>query len=417
MRQAAAGFIPPLPITNLVARFDATQGVAATAGVITQWNDISGNGNNATEATKGPLVRADYLGNPIVRFNGNHQLTFAGAQVFDARNTAVFAVGRMYGGTLFGIVGYAGGAGNLRNPGNPNNKWFAVTQNMLLQPIVNPMLLGSATASGNTTGVTNYRTAPTGSPVNSGSGTGGATLGMFNAGAFGVLDLAEVAVYTTPPSLAAVQAYFNTKYRLRSTPYAKAVTFEGDSITAGFGLAESMLSFPDQIMRASVADWQMINLGSSGATVTTLTSRATTTDSMITAGARNVLAVLIGRNDAAVGGVTAAQVYTSIQTYVQARVTAGWEVWVGTCIGTGSAVQAVLDPLNQLLRGTPLGGTGPGIIADAGATKVIDYGAQTHFITSADAANTTYYQADSTHPTVTGAALLATYAASVLAAA
>lgn len=409
MRECAAGVsAPPLPTTNLFARYIATQGVTATGGVITQWSDVSGNGNHATAVSGGPLVRADYVGRPIVRFAGAQELILAASHVFSATGVAIFMAGRFYGGTFFGLTGYGGSSGNLRNPGTPN-EFLSVSQHLAILPRSNPMLLGVDDTDTDTTGYSNYETNATGAHVTFGLPTG-AELGAINNGSFGVMDANEIVIYENgPPPITGIRAYFNAKYGYSGSDYTKNVVFEGDSITAGSGLAEA-LGYPIQFMRPAVADWRQFVAGVSGSTIATMTARASGTDAWFKSGAtRNVLLVLIGRND--VVADVASVVYSNLITYIQARVTAGWEVWSATCIASGVSLQPTLDSLNALIRGTPMGGTGPGIIADAGATKVVDFGAQPHFQTSTDAANTSYYQGDSTHPNATGAGLLAAYAA------
>jgi lysophospholipase L1-like esterase len=396
---------PPLPTTNLLAHYLADTGLTADADVVTGWADQSGNGNDATPPGNGPLVRTDYDGRVVVRFTGDSQeIDLAGVHEFDATNIAVFMAGRFYGGTLFGLVGYAGNAGHLRDPGTPD-RWFAVGDDLSILPRLNSMLLGSDATDSDTIGYTNYETNLVGAHVTFGNATG-ASIAAFDNGHFGAADILEIAIYEGgAPNIADVRAYFNQKYGLPDSDYSKNVVFEGDSITAGLGLAEP-LSFPIQAMRPAIEDWRALSAGTSGATIATLEDRAATVDAMQLGGARNVLSVLIGRNDVGASGATAESVYSNIVGYVQERVAVGWEVWVGTCIATGEALQEIIDPLNDLIRA--------GIITDAGASRVIDYGAQPHFQTSADAADTTYYQGDSTHPTVAGAALLADFIAGQL---
>jgi lysophospholipase L1-like esterase len=336
-------------------------------------------------------------------------LTLAAAHTFDSQNISIFMAGRFYGGTFFGLLSFAGGSAHLRNPGTPN-RFDSVGRDLALQLRNNGMLLGVVCTGSDTLGYSNYEATDVGIHVTGADGTG-ATLGEYNGGAGGAFDVSEIAIYEgTPPAISDIKAYFNAKYHYPVSGFSKNVIFEGDSITAGSGQPE-ILSYPTQMLRTGNEDWRQLNVSTSGATVATLTGRAATTDTFQGTG-RNVLWVLIGRNDvAADDGPT---VYGNIKTYVTARVAAGWEVWVCTCIATGVSLQPTIDVLNGLIRGTPLGGSGPGIIADAGATKVIDFGAQPHFQTSTDAANASYYQGDSTHPNAAGAALLATYGASQL---
>jgi lysophospholipase L1-like esterase len=400
-----------LPATNLFARFIAGQGITTSGGRVSQWNDQAAT-NHATEAVTAnqPYDTTDYLGRPIVRFAGssNTGLAFAAAHSFNAQNIAVFMAARLHGGSnqaLFGLLNYAGNQPHLRLTGTPVN-FSIMARSTNFRPRLNPALWGGV-AGASTTGYTNYESITGLAAVTADTDCAGATIGRFNAGSYLGADVYEVAVYEgalTAQQITDIRRYFNAKYTLRSTNYTKNIVFEGDSITAGSGLAQGQ-SYPFQVLRAGCEDWRICNLSLSGSTVATMTTRANSnaTDPFIESGyARNVLVVLIGRND-----VTAvdnsATIYTNLVSYVQARVTAGWEVWVGTCIASGSTIQGTINNFNDRIRGV----IGNGIITDASASRVVDYGALPQFDTSTDSSNVTYYQGDNTHPTAAGAALLA----------
>jgi hypothetical protein len=151
----------------------------------------------------------------------------------------------------------------------------------------------------------------------------------------------------------------------------------------------------------------MASMAQSGAQISNMVARAATTDSFIISGARNVLSILIGRNDAT--SQTGLQIYTALIPYVQSRITAGYEVWVCTTIATSGAIDAQLVDFNARLLGASAGGIGNGIIVDAGANRVIDFRQIPELATPAAAANATFYQGDSTHPTPAGALLMADY--------
>jgi lysophospholipase L1-like esterase len=269
---------------------------------------------------------------------------------------------------------------------------------------MNPALFASV--SGTTAAVyTNYEAVTGQSAVTTDTDCLGATLGAFNSGSFSSFDAYEVAVYEgslTAQNITDIRNYFNTTYSLRSSSYVKNIVFEGDSISAGSGVPQAQ-SYPFKTLRPSLEDWRMSNFSTSGANVTTLTNRGVPTDGFYEPSyGRNVLMVLIGRNDVTNPDNSDA-VYAALVAYVQARVTTGWEVWVGTCIATGAALQPAITGLNAKIRGT----SGNGIITDAGANRIIDFAALPQFDTTADTTNPTYYQGDSTHPTAAGAVLLA----------
>lgn len=400
-----------VPTANLFARYVAGQGITQGGGRVTQWADQF-NSNHATESTNGPFATTDYRGRPVVRFLGvnNTLLTLAASHSFSARNVSVFMAARLYGTgpqTLFGLLNYGGGAGHLRINGSPATI-NAVSRDTTMRPRMNPSMWGTISASADSSGYSNYESPAPMLPVTTDADCAGATIGCYNAGSFATFEAYEILIYegtVTPQQVTEIRNYLNSTHGLRSVPYTKNVVYEGDSITAGTGVAQ-VQTYPIQVMSPQVDDWRMANQSSSGATVATLSGRAAATDAFIGSGyQRNVLIVLIGRNDVTAGD-NSATVYGNLVSYVQGRVSAGWEVWVGTCIATSSTLQGTINALNQRIRGT----VGSGIIADAGASRVLDYGALPEFDEASDSSNPTYYQGDSTHPTAAGMALLANVA-------
>lgn len=414
-----------LPVTSgLSTRLIAGKGYTLNGSTISAWADQSGNGNGASQGTavNQPTAGTDAKGRPVVQFNidattaNSDSMTVGPSVVYNAQALSVFIIAKLAQGqnsALFALTGYglqflrwASGSGNTQPQslyvGGTNSTYTPHLEPGVFSLVAGPSSTELAVGPDVTTGL---------GALSAGSGTGGATLSALSSSTgFQAMDVYEVLVYTRAVSTAEaaqIRAWAAAAYSLRTTAWPKNVVFEGDSITQGVGVTSSR-GFPTLVPRDATSNWRQTDIGTSGATISTLTSRATAADGYKRSGAsRNVLHVLIGRNDVAVGGATAASVYSNLVTYVQARVAAGWEVWVGTCIASGASVQSLLDGLNALIRGSAGGGTGPGIVSDAGANRVIDYGAVTHFQTSTDANNTTYYQADSTHPTAVGAQILA----------
>lgn len=432
MRAAVAGyrgaqlrrFIPPLPTVGLISRLVADTGLTVDgSNKVSAWADQTGLGNGAVQPTASnqPTLGTDYLGRPVVQFltdqtaSENDSLDLATARTFDARNVAVFAAVRIpYGAnsTIFALSNYAGTTAHLRFASAASTTapqtLYSTGRNSLITPDMHPTVISMV--SGATVALSLGPDVITGLGANTAdTDCLGATIGRFGTTNFQTMDLYEFLVYDTATvDAAAVRAHLAAKYQTRTTPWTLNAVFEGDSITQG--VAETFnRGYPSRVLRSSTATWRQTNIGSTGATVATLSGRAGACDGYKQTGARNVLTVLIGRNDAGEASATGLSIYNNLVPYVQARVAAGWEVWVGTCIATGSSLQPILDDLNARIRA--------GIIADAGATKVIDYGALPQFDTTEDSANTTYYRGDATHPSATGAQALADLHASHLAAA
>lgn len=403
-----APVIPPLPTTNLQIRLLADTGVVTSGATVTAWNDQSGNGNNATTIVGSPQLTTDYRGLPVIRFNPDTSDSIANTTPnMDIRNASVFLIGSFVQNNasynLLTFNNYAGTNGILRNTSTPPSH-FAVGVNTTLKSRMNPYLLGFRSGASANIAYTDFETVTALAAVTADTSVDGVRVGTF------VGDIYEVLVYnTTSPDIAGIRAYALAKYpMLRSTAYTLNLVYEGDSISQGTGTTRTQ-PWCAMVRRTSRESWRMANMGISGSQISTMTARSATTDSFIIGGARNVLNILIGRNDAGVGGLTAAQIYSALITYVQARVAAGYEVWVCTTIATSSVIDTVLTDFNALIKGTSGGGTGNGIVIDAGANRVIDFRQIPELATPTAAGNATYYQGDSTHPTPAGALLMADY--------
>jgi len=64
----------PIPSSNLKLHLRADGGVISLSSAVSEWNDLSGNGNNASQGTganQPALVSNSLNGNPVIRFNGS----------------------------------------------------------------------------------------------------------------------------------------------------------------------------------------------------------------------------------------------------------------------------------------------------------------------------------------------------------
>jgi len=405
-----------LPTTNLVARYIAGQGLTTSSGRISKWNDQSGNGHHATQNNEAiqPYDTTDSQGRPVVRFPNvtNCWLEIPTTLSLNTRSFSAWAVRTSPGGSnLFSIgnngTGFASGLlRNYKANGTSSGDYgvFASGSRLSTFPhILNRELHGAV--GGATTATVHWAggSASSGAQTNA-THTGAEIARLANGGSsYWHGDIYEIAIYNSEQSASdvdALKAYYRDTYSLTET-WTQQIVFEGDSITAGTGINDTR-TYPMQVC-AQVDGWRMHTVAIGGATVSALTNRVASTDSLLDFDlTRNVLMVLIGRND--LSSATAAEFYSNLVAYVRDRSNAGWEVWVGTCIATGSSIQPKIDEANQRIRGT---NGYSGIVTDAGATKVIDFGGDPVFDTSDDSNNLSYYQGDATHPNVSGAAVMA----------
>lgn len=414
------GSTPALPTTNLVAHFISDTGVTSSAGRVSAWADQSGAGNDAVQAsgTLQPyLVTSGFNGRQAIQFQNNLAnivMSFAAGKTWNARSLSFFIAGRLYAAgnsPMVAIANYTNSQAVLRIASTGKQ---ATSVDSTLRGRMNPAVYGNV--SGATSAVYQNNGTQTGiGAIPADTDCLGGFIGASTTGNGALsMEVWEIACYDATLSGAVADEvidYFNAKYGLTTSTYSKAIMYEGDSITAGLGLT-TLGGWPFQLVEYAqplAITHEMANVATSGATIATLTSRATTVDGRKVSGATNYLHVLIGRNDA--DSSSAATIYSNLATYVSARVAAGWNVVVGTCLACPPTPHAILVTYNDLIRGTPFGGTGPGIIADAGATAVIDYAALPEFDAPADRLNSTYYQGDGTHLTAAGGRLIAELAA------
>lgn len=421
-----AGGGPTPPSANLFARYIADTGVTTASGRITQWNDQGPGGYHLTNGTSnGPTAATDWLSRPVVRFTQpNGDIIFNSSPNYDVRSKSAFLVMRNNavrafgnGIELFGPTsnygGLGGGGAPLRYRGTTATTYFlsttAVTGSTLPQTS-SLDVVGFAPSASDTKLYTMLGSetvaAITSDTSVDGWFVGGRSNGLFIPNA----EIYEVLIYDTQtPDVAGIREYVTAKYGVSATLPAKQIVCEGDSITQGVSTGgTSTLSWPFQLTRSSNDTWRVTNLAIAGSKVADLVTRAAGTDAYYSAShSRNVLMVLIGRND--VGLDTEANIYAALVSYVQARVAAGWEVWVGTCITTSGAAATQIVTLNGLIKGT----SGNGIVVDAGATQVVDFHALPEF-DAGSSSDATYYAVDQTHTTPAGALKMADLVAPLL---
>lgn len=448
---------PVLPMT-VTARYhpdfstitlDGTQ--VATASDLTGLADIS------APTGLGPTAMTDGLGRAFWRFEGGSYLEIADSLTLSSRNMAVFMVGRFHQVVtrtpVLSLGRQAGGNGtNTIRPAlevgiNANSvplpQTFSYPRNTSY-PDMDKMVAGSQmqvvgmVGRGNTDGgsrlwMNNDRiTVPQPYQVNA---ITGAEIGRYafspgTAGSWGRFDLYELVIVDTAVSDTdgdTLVAELMTTYGI--VPITNQLVLEGDSIMRGTGdvtsglCANMVLTEPGAGLLG--ADWRVINVASSGGTITQLAQRRDATHGWATTPlpGQNVLVFELGRNDMLSGGQSPTQHYTNVVDYLttdfgpttSSILDQGWDVRVMVNIASAAALEPDITAYRALLRDpafatdtqTQAGGAHAGQLTLVDTDQITDAG-HTIFATPAEAGDTTYYAGDNTHPNIIGCALRVT---------
>lgn len=169
----------------------------------------------------------------------------------------------------------------------------------------------------------------------------------------------------------------------------------GDSLTANAGQSIWHKKYPTQLRSLLGAGHIVHNMGVGGQTADTLAAGIAASIAGLTYGGDKTLVVWIGSNDIQ-AGTAEADVYTDISTIVTAGQAAGFRVLVLNIIKRGNIVggnETNRTELNVLIAANT-----------AGADGLVDLDANAAF---SNAADTTYYDADTIHLNATGYGIVA----------
>ena len=122
----AAPPFAPNQLAGLAFWYDAAQSpVVETGGGVEQWQDLSGNGNHATQSTgaQRPTKTVDSLGRQVLRFDGTDDVLLVTSPPSLAEGVTVFVVFRMRNRVAFrGVLAAAAASG-------PDHEQFFTLQN------------------------------------------------------------------------------------------------------------------------------------------------------------------------------------------------------------------------------------------------------------------------------------------------
>lgn len=401
---------PEPPTNGLLSRIVAGTGETVSGGRVTNIADQSGNSIDGISDGSGPYKDTDWLGRDILRFidGDTGTMTLGALESWSARDLNVYlVVGQRGAGNISDLSDYALTAALHRIVANTTDiKLYSIANATTISPEANPMFWGELSSATRSKVVTN--TVDSGDLAVHVADTSltGVVIGGLQ-GNDSTLDVYECLIYDdsqTSGEIDDVKTYANSAYSLRSTAWDKVLVCVGDSNTQGVGdVVRNNGNYPQLVLEGSDQSWKIVNNGVAGNFVSSLVAREDATDSFYDAGkSRNVLVANIGRNDATVS--SGEVIYNNMVAYLTDRVAAGWEVWVTTTIAASNGtVNARIQDYNERLRGN----IGSGIIADSGADRLIDVGAESVFDEATDTANATYYQSDATHTTKVGSGVWA----------
>jgi hypothetical protein len=221
-------------------------------------------------------------------------------------------------------------------------------------------------------------------------------LGNLNEAAYFAGDIAYASVYSVGHTQA---QYLANRAQIQSLMSARSISipdldafiaFEGDSISS---VDVGTPPYPTLEMRALLRQGRIFAI--SGSKVSDMNNRAATIDALYKASRRrNILSILIGRND--LDADAPATFVANLKAYCLARRATGWKIVLKTILpSTESGFNALRNTANAL------------IVADTSFyDHLVRLDQDTTIGQDSDASNLTYYS-DGTHPTNAGCAIIA----------
>ncbi len=404
---------------------DAGTTPVADAGTIAQWNDQSGNSNHATQTTSGnrltwsaqsgfvesvafgainlyfniPTLNLDnqsmsaffILGDFVTLYEGDVNHTLMSSAAGTAFNFGFAGVAGPLTDTTFRKLRIYNGAlhyGSTWVPNGPSLCGIAAGASSCKLIVNNTIDSLSALTAGATTGQTVCGQAP-----NPRSET-------FWGG------MREIFIYNRQLSdgeIAQVQSYAAALNAVSADIAPNVLAIAGDSLSAGY--KEALNKTYMRQMRPKMPRCLEYNPAKSGLKITDWqTMAATYLDPYVTSGKRNVLFVALGLNDN-LAGDSGATMYANMVSLATAARSAGWDK---ICVATNTPASNRSNVVRAAFNSAVLADTTHwDAVADWGGSSVMGQDGQN--------TDLTYYNADATHWTATGAGVMALIAASALA--
>ncbi len=410
----------PTSVANLQLWLDASQGVtkdgiipAGDGDAVQQWNDQSGNSNDATQDTLGsrPVLHTNV-------FNGKSTLRFDGT-VF--MTTASFLDSSFDNDFTFFIVSNKLTTDLTVTTSNQGGPWYSARTTGFVANTSHLSSIQSTTDSFADTqfGVGTFRydgavktfgfkTAST-TYLSTEDATGdlgldgSLTIGQLPGGGFGYDgDIPEIIMYNRALSdteVHQVENYLMLKYNDSPDNLLPGVVFTGDSMTSGLGSTGGQ-TYPKQTndLLGGTGEWLYWNYGQAGAPVSYLIDNASIHDDRSYGVLRpyNILSVWVGTNDL-YDGTNPNTVYADILSYITKERSLGFKVIVNTVlprtqVGISPTFEDDRQTLNSLIR-TNWQSFADGLSDVAADERIGDYGDQdnpTYFVDGVHMMNAGY---------------------------
>jgi len=426
--------------------------ITLAEGRVVAASDLSGLADVSEGAAGiGPRAMTDGNGKRFWRFEGDAFLNVASGLVSNSRDMSVFMVGRVprhptswnryfsIGNRAQGsqintgnaplesrIVGQS--AGHLSSFGK--NAYTAASGAEWMVPGAQMQVMGSVTSAAGSRLFMNERFVDVATPY-ANTGIVGGEIGRYawspgSSGNWGVFDLYEMVVFS--PALTHTEGLSVSQTLMQAhgiVPVQNQLVLEGDSIMQGTDEVTPHLSAAALLTDPGASlvgpEWRVFNKATSGNQVSDLEIKRDTAHSwsqQILPG-QNVLAFEIGRNDFAVGSQSAAQHYANVVTYLNTAdkgvLQRGWTVRAMANIAGSPNHMPKITQYRDAIRSSAFltdtaSGTGQPFDGKVSvvSTDLITHNGEPVFLDVDDAANTTYYVGDSTHPGILGAQIRVT---------
>jgi lysophospholipase L1-like esterase len=406
----APGGVHAVPTTNLLARYVAGEGITITGSGVSQWDDLSGNGHHAVQASDGnrPSSRT-VLGKASISFDGGRSLDLPATLTVDRQDCAVFVChrARSLGGNGLTLVHFDSNSLDL-------SLYLASTTGTVRPSVYSGTDKGNTIRNGH--GIQTMGAICSASDVvivhdaetqtvaanAAGSFTGG-FIGKRHDGTNHFLgDIYEVLVYDAAISDTArdeILAAFADAWGATSPTTTTWIGFEGDSLTDNNANSnKNDSSWPFQLASTTgltVPKWFNNAVGGDqlqGMLTQTLLLDEVAANSHY---ANRIVFLWAGINDIGTGGRSAAQITADLDTWIADYQAAGAVVYVCTMTpytALSGAQNTIRLAVNTHIRST------------ATPDGVLDLVADSRLATASD---TTYFLGDQLHLTAAGNAVVA----------